>query len=186
MKPSLETFSQTLMIESSSFVDADPENARKYFERKYPEFELIKISCSMDTKDLQGLFTALEFIENVCNVLENSMEEDDDDPSCSNRRSDLEFYKEQKKKLFDQIENERKEASKNPPCVFFLTFLTHFQASQVFNQERKKSKFCSMKDNLRFSPLPQKLRHGRSTCVAKVHKRYSSLLVPSPQILEEC
>ena len=32
----------------------------------------------------------------------------------------------------------------------------------------------------------EKLRHGRSTCVAKVRKRYSSLLVPSPQILEEC
>jgi hypothetical protein len=34
--------------------------------------------------------------------------------------------------------------------------------------------------------MVEKLRHGRSTCVAKVRKRYSSLLVPSPQILEEC
>ena len=52
LKPSTETFSQTLMIESSSFVDVDPDNVRKYFERKYPEFEMIKISWSIDTRSL--------------------------------------------------------------------------------------------------------------------------------------
>ena len=31
----------------------------------------------------------------------------------------------------------------------------------------------------------KKLRHGRSTCEAKVRKRYASLLLPSPQILED-
>jgi hypothetical protein len=31
----------------------------------------------------------------------------------------------------------------------------------------------------------KRLRHGRSTCVAKIRKRYASLLLPSPQILEE-
>ena len=103
------------------------------------------------------MFTELEFIENVCNVLENTIEEDDDDPACGNKHRDLEFYGEQKKKLFDQIEKERKEVSKNPPCVFFLTFLTHLQASQVYNQERKKSKFCSMEDHLSFAPLPQEI-----------------------------
>ena len=32
----------------------------------------------------------------------------------------------------------------------------------------------------------KKLRHGCSTCVAKVRKKYASLLLPSPKILEEC
>jgi hypothetical protein len=36
-----------------------------------------------------------------------------------------------------------------------------------------------------FLVYKRKLRHGRSTCVAKVRKRYASLLLPSPQILEE-
>ena len=43
----------------------------------------------------------MELIENVCDAIENSLEEEDD-TACGNRqKSDVEFYEEHKRNLFD-------------------------------------------------------------------------------------
>ena len=159
MKPLTKTFNRTLIIESSFYRTGNPgstKNVTEYFEKKYPEFELVKITWSRDTRQLQALFNELEFTENVIEILEECKEEDNKVTCCGKPR-DLLFYEEQKIKLSSEILEEQQKVSKKPPSILFLTFLTHYQASQVYKQEKLSSSFCSLKDQLRFAPLPEEI-----------------------------
>ena len=82
MNPLTKTFNRTLMVERSSFAGGEPgssEDVMEYFETKYPDFKLIKITWIMNLKYLQVLFTELELIENVLAILEAAPKEDTED-----------------------------------------------------------------------------------------------------------
>ena len=111
MKPLTTTFNRTLMVESSSVAGGEPgssEDVMEYFKTIYPEFELIKMTWVMNSKYLQVLFTELDLIENVLEILE-AAQEDDTDLSWWNRQAgDLDFYTDEKIKLCWKILEEKK------------------------------------------------------------------------------
>jgi len=144
MKPDASMYSRTLMIESNLGM-LKGVNIKNYFKAKYPKLELIKISCSVDTRAVQKLFEELEFSKNVNDIFAAKYEEIESSSDGYTKHSN------EYGRLVNKIEDEKDEASKQPPCIIFLTFLSQEQARKVFKEEKKKRK------KIMFAPLPEEI-----------------------------
>ena len=119
-----KTFNRTLFVESSSYGSGN--DIVEYFEKKYPEFELVDIAWSVDTNDLQALVSDLEFTENVIEVLHECQDEEHGVCCfCCNKTKNLEFYQEKRRKLSREIVEEKEKYSNKTGCILFLTFMDH-------------------------------------------------------------
>ena len=157
LKPMTKTFSSTLFIENNPLISNIAEVV-EYFERKYPNYEMIDIAWSPNTEALQDLVTDLNFAKDCLEIVTEKGGQESRTSCCSVSISkDTEFYEKRIRNLSLRIQEEREEALKKPGLILFLTFRNHSEAKQVYRREKLMPKFYSLKGQITFAPLPEEI-----------------------------
>ena len=157
LKPLTKTFSSTLFIENNPLISNITEVV-EYFERKYPNYEIVDVAWSPNTKALQDLVTDLKFYKDCLKIVTETKGQEPGASCCSVSLSkNPEFYEEKIRILSVSINDAKEDALKKPGLILFLTFRNHAEAKQVYRREKLMPTFFSLKGQLAFAPRPKEI-----------------------------